>query len=96
MVDYEDYMRGEFTGWPHDRDGRLAGIILLDQFTRTFFRRTARAFEADGKALNLALKIIGSKELYKEYTTYEKHFILLPLMHAERSQYQRQCINMLV
>ena len=30
MVDYEDYQKGEFTGWPHDRDGRLAAIILLD------------------------------------------------------------------
>ena len=28
--DYDAYCLGEYTGWPHDRDGRLAAVILLD------------------------------------------------------------------
>jgi len=50
MDDYESYMGGECTRWLTDRDGKLAAIILLDQYTRQLFRRTPRAFEADDKA----------------------------------------------
>ena len=50
LADYESYMKNEFADWLTDRDGKLAAIILLDQYSRQLFRRTPRAFEADEKA----------------------------------------------
>ena len=40
--------------WSRQARSRLALIIVLDQFSRSVFRNTARAFAQDPKALNLA------------------------------------------
>ena len=45
--DYDNYCSGEYSGWEHDRDGRLAAVILLDQFPRSMFRGTGKAFATD-------------------------------------------------
>ena len=82
MTDYEKCMKGDYDGWINDRDGVLAALILLDQFTRQFFRGQGRAFEADPKAQQITLKLI-TEERYNQYKAFEKLFILLPLMHAE-------------
>ena len=39
LTDYDNWMAGEYTGWPLDRDGRLASILLLDQYSRNMFRK---------------------------------------------------------
>ena len=82
-ADYDNYMQGEYTGWPNDRDGRLAAILLCDQFPRNMFRASAKAFQADPQTARLAYKTLKNEELWKEYKTFEKMFILLPLQHAE-------------
>ena len=64
MADYENYMAQEYTGWPLDRDGRLAAILLLDQYTRNMFRKTPQAFEADLMAQKLAQKAINDQEVW--------------------------------
>ncbi|MGH8116341.1 MAG: DUF924 family protein, partial [Rhodanobacteraceae bacterium] len=46
--------RGELAAWRDSADGRLAEIIVLDQFSRNLFRDSAQAFAADGMALVLA------------------------------------------
>jgi Bacterial protein of unknown function (DUF924) len=48
--------RGELDHWAHGPRSRLALIIVLDQFSRSIHRGTARAFVQDGKALDLALE----------------------------------------
>ena len=50
MVDYDNFMNGLCASWQFDRDGKLAAVILLDQYSRSLFRRTPRAFIADEKA----------------------------------------------
>ena len=47
MGDYENYVSGEYTGWPLDKDGRLAAVLLCDQFSRQLFRKQAKAFDTD-------------------------------------------------
>ena len=42
--------------WSSTERGRLALILLLDQFPRNVFRGTARAFATDATALDLALE----------------------------------------
>jgi len=47
-------MRAELYGWRSSPEGRLAEIIVLDQFSRNLFRNDRRAFDADAMALVLA------------------------------------------
>jgi len=53
----EDVGRGQYKHWEADRDGRLATIILTDQFSRNCFRRQAKAFSFDKIALRVAKSI---------------------------------------
>ncbi|WP_437756347.1 DUF924 family protein [Sorangium sp. So ce1389] len=48
--------RGELDGWSSAPRSRLALILVLDQFSRTVYRGTARAFAQDPRALALALE----------------------------------------
>ena len=81
--DYENYCRGDYSGWQNDPDGRLAIILLLDQYTRNMFRGSAKAFETDPDAQRISLKMISDEKVWNEYKAFEKYFLLLPLMHAE-------------
>ena len=82
-TDYENYLAQEYTGWPLDRDGRLAAILLLDQYSRNMFRKQKQAFEADWMSQKIVNKIINDPEVYNQYATFEKFFFLLVLEHAE-------------
>lgn len=75
--------RGELDGWSHNPRSRLALIIVLDQFSRTIYRGTARAFAQDPKALGLALEGIENGHYVALETPWEKTFFFLPLGHSE-------------
>jgi uncharacterized protein (DUF924 family) len=68
--------------WCDTPRGRLALIIVLDQFSRNIHRGTSRSFDADPKALSLAVKGIndGSDQ---ELSLEQRSFFYLPLRHAE-------------
>ena len=73
--------------WCDTPGGRLALIIVLDQFSRNIFRGTSGAFEADAKALQLSVDGIqdGSDE---KLTLEQRSFFYLPLRHAENPAMQ--------
>lgn len=50
--------RGELSIWRGTPDGRLAEIIVLDQFSRNIFRDRPETFACDGMALVLAQEAI--------------------------------------
>jgi uncharacterized protein (DUF924 family) len=52
----ERAVRRELDHWAHRPHPRLALIIVLDQFSRSLYRGTARAFAQDPQALALALQ----------------------------------------
>ena len=83
MGDHEAFMRGDYSGWIHDKDGALAAIILLDQWSRNMFRKDPRAFASDAKALEITLKILSNETLYQSYKLHEKCWLLMPLEHCE-------------
>ena len=64
MGDWEAFMRGDYSGWINDKEGALAAIILLDQWSRNMFRKNPKAFEGDAKALEITLKILSNDTLY--------------------------------
>lgn len=47
-------IQGELSAWRCDGVGRLAEIIVLDQFSRNVYRDSPKAFAQDGMALVLA------------------------------------------
>ena len=74
--------RGELWTWRTEPDGRLAEIIVLDQFSRNLYRETPLAFAQDGMALVLAQEAItaGSD---RALDAPRKAFLYMPFMHSE-------------
>src|SRR4051812_4113770 len=52
---------GELAAWRAVAEGRLAEILVLDQFSRNIFRGTARAFTQDPLASRLAEEAVDLK-----------------------------------
>jgi uncharacterized protein (DUF924 family) len=75
--------RGELDHWSAQPRSRLALIIVLDQFPRSLYRDTARAYAQDPKALACALEGIRTGHYAALETPWEKTFFLLPLGHSE-------------
>lgn len=73
---------GALDDWAQTPRGRLALIILLDQFTRNLHRGTPRAYENDARALALAEAGLDAHD-DAEMSFEEKMFLYLPLAHAE-------------
>jgi uncharacterized protein (DUF924 family) len=74
--------RGEAYTWRGSGRGRLAEIIVLDQFSRQLFRNDARAFAQDPMALALAQEVVA-QGLDADFSPAEKQFLYLPYMHSE-------------
>lgn len=74
--------QGELAAWRDTRDGRLAEIIVLDQFSRNLFRDDARAFAADGVALVLAQEAIRA-QADRDMSAKQRTFLYMPFMHSE-------------
>lgn len=85
-------VRGELESWTASPRGRLALVILFDQFSRNIFRGTARSFAQDHLAQKLAVEALAKNE-EQSLTPVERYFLLMPLMHAENVEYQRRCVG---
>lgn len=73
---------GDLADWCNTPRGRLALIIVLDQFSRNIHRGTGAAFGNDARALELAVAGIqqGADKLL---SLEQRSFFYLPLRHAE-------------
>jgi len=74
--------RCELFAWRENARGRLAEIIVLDQFSRNMFRGSPLAFAYDGLALALAQEAITAGA-EKGLSQQERSFLYLPFMHSE-------------
>lgn len=83
--------QGELDAWRSTIRGRLAEIIVLDQFSRNLYRDTPHAFAQDGMALVLAQTAVALPE-FELLTTKEKHCLLLPYMHSESVYIHEQAL----
>ena len=75
----------ELFSWRTTAEGRLAEIIVLDQFSRNAYRNTPQAFAQDSMALVLAQEAVISSAL-KSLNQKQCGFLLLPYMHSESRQ----------
>ena len=87
--------RGELGyDWADLPRGRLALIIVLDQFSRTVYRDTAQAFAQDDKALGLAMDGLERGQYAQLATVWEKTFFVLPLGHSEQIALLERCVSL--
>lgn len=74
--------QGELFFWRKNIEGRLAEIIVLDQFSRNMFRDKANAFAYDAMALVLAQEAVATG-LCNTLASARRAFIYMPYMHSE-------------
>jgi uncharacterized protein (DUF924 family) len=73
---------GELFEWRETPEGRLAEIIVLDQFSRNIYRGTTLAFAADAMALALAQEAVRAGAGLV-LPVQQRAFLFMPYMHSE-------------
>ncbi|MEO8118759.1 MAG: DUF924 family protein [Rhodoferax sp.] len=74
--------RGELFGWRATPMGRLAEIVVLDQFSRNIYRDTPQVFAQDPQALTLAQELVASGQ-DQTLALAQRIFAYMPYMHSE-------------
>jgi uncharacterized protein (DUF924 family) len=75
-------VEGELNAWLEHPQGRLALIVLVDQFSRNLYRGRADAFAWDSLSLAWSQQAIDNGHLTMLGMS-GRMFCLMPLMHAE-------------
>ncbi|HEY9011281.1 MAG TPA: DUF924 family protein [Devosia sp.] len=73
---------GEAWQWRETAEGRLAEIIVLDQFSRQLYRGSAKAFASDAMALALAQEAVAGG-YDQQLEPQRRMFLYMPYMHSE-------------
>ena len=74
--------RGELAAWRGTAGGRLAEVIVLDQFSRNIHRDSAAAFANDALALSLAQDAVAAGADLA-LPVEQRRFLYMPYMHSE-------------
>lgn len=75
-------MSGQTSSWRQTPEGRLAEILVLDQFPRNMFRGKPESFSGDPFALKLAQEAVAVGADFK-IPTERRGFVYMPYMHSE-------------
>ncbi len=78
----ESAARCELFTWRDSPQGRLAEIVVLDQFSRNIFRDRSRAFAQDPLALALAQELVASGDDLT-LPVEQRKFAYMPYMYSE-------------
>ena len=89
--DVEKASNGELDHWAEEPRGRLALILLLDQFRRNIYRGTAEAFSKDKLALKFCVEGAMAKKT-TGLTPIQQAFFYMPLQHAESRKVQARSV----
>ena len=90
---YERAAAGELDNWREEAESCLELVIVLDQFPRNMFRGDARTHATDDKALATAKHAV-ERALDRELPGFQKIFLYMPFMHAERVEDQRRSVEL--
>ncbi|EKE83686.1 DUF924 family protein [Idiomarina xiamenensis] len=83
--------QGECWQWRQSAPGRLAEIIVLDQFSRNIYRDSAQAFAQDAMALVLAQEAVALQQ-DKLLPPEQRAFLYMPYMHSESAVIHQQAL----
>ena len=92
---YQKAIKGELEEWRKTPQGRLAEVIVLDQFSRNLFRNSGEAFAHDQKALALAREAVAVGD-DRRLPRAQRRFLYMPFMHAESREAHRTAIWLFV
>lgn len=79
--------------WRQEPGGRLAEIILLDQFTRNIHRGGAMAFSNDRQAIALCQQGLD-QGTDMQLVPIQRAFFYMPLQHSERQAHQDRSVEL--
>ena len=82
IVIHAEALASELFHWRDAPLGRLAEIILIDQFSRNIYRGDPKAYTSDGMALALAQEAIRNN-IQNNLEIRHKQFLYMPFMHSE-------------
>lgn len=88
----DEAQRGGLGDWSGSIEGRLALILVLDQFMRNVHRGTGLAFAGDRRALGLCVEGAASGA-YRELSALQQVFFFMPLQHAESLKIQERSVR---
>lgn len=96
--DHTAAINGEYSDWSTSSRGRLALILILDQFSRHLYRNTEQAYAYDQAALDICVSGLQSQDDHN-LSLIERVFYYFPLLHAEDLGMQKkslECYQMLM
>lgn len=79
----QEVEKGRLQKWSETSSGVLALVLVLDQFTRQIYRKTARAFTNDAYAIEVTYTAIECG-LDREMSVPGRLFFYHPFQHSER------------
>lgn len=82
IIFHSSVLAGELSHWRDDPHGRLAEIIVIDQFSRNIYRDDPKSYLYDPMALVLAQETIRGNH-HKHFGPLYKQFLYMPFMHSE-------------
>ena len=91
---HQQATQGELYPWRSSAEGRLAEIIVLDQFSRNLYRSSPQSFAYDGMALTLAQEAIANK-FDQALPADQRAFLYMPFMHSESKLIHQQAVKLL-
>lgn len=87
--------KGELFYWREGAEGRLAEIIILDQFSRNIYRGQSEAFKNDPIALILAQELVATG-LDKTLPEVKRMFAYMPFMHSESRIVHNEALKLFI
>jgi len=85
--------RCELYAWRRNADGRLAEILVLDQFPRNIFRDRPQSFATDALALALAQEAVAAS-VDRALHPARRAFLYMPYMHSESPLIHVQAVEL--
>jgi len=85
--------RCELYQWRDTAEGRLAEIVVLDQFSRNIYRNSPLSFATDSLALALAQEAIRSGA-DKSVPEAMRSFFYMPFMHSESAAIHEEAVSL--
>ena len=86
--------KGLLANWRAEPLGRLAEIIVLDQFPRHIYRDRGEAYTFDSRARSCCLMALD-EGAHILLSARENTFLLMPLIHSEEMEFQRVGVELL-
>jgi uncharacterized protein (DUF924 family) len=93
LESYSNVAAGKTAHWRMTPTGRLAEIIILDQFARNMFRDQSQVFAEDELALTLAKEAVRAGD-DKKLPDEQRQFFYMPYMHSESPAVHKEAVRL--